>query len=77
MTNEEMVALRNMLREDIREIVREELSPVNARLDKLEETVAEVKEDTEVTRFAVNSLIEWADSVSVVVKVPYPIERID
>ena len=74
MTKEEMQALREMM--------REELEPINKRLGTLEEAVAEIKEevakikeDTAVTRSAVNALIDWADSVAVVTQVRFPVNR--
>lgn len=65
------------LLEAIRQIVKEETAPINARLDKLEtkvdrlqEDMDELKEYSEITRDGVNTLISWADDVACVVKIP-------
>lgn len=49
---------------------------INKRLSNLEEEVSEIKEDTEITRTAVNTLIEWADAVSEVeAVVKFPVKK--
>lgn len=65
MTKEEMQMIREML--------REELEPINKRLDGIEDRLAAVEENTTVTREAVNSLIEWAENVAVITQVKFPV----
>lgn len=60
MTNEELEA--------IRAIIRAELAPIKEDLEA-------VKEDTEITRGAVNALVEWADNVAVVTGQRFPVKR--
>lgn len=74
MTKEEMQALREIMREEL-EPINKRLDGMESRLDSLEETIAEIKEDTAVTRTAVNALIEWADSVAVVTHVRFPVRQ--
>lgn len=54
----------------IREIVKEENQPIIARLEKIENDIEELKENTEVTRAATNTLVAWAEKASVEVKIP-------
>lgn len=81
MTKEEMQALREIMREELEPInkrldgMESRLDGMESRLDSLEETIAEIKEDTAVTRTAVNALIEWADSVAVVTHVRFPVRQ--
>ena len=49
------------------------LDSLENRMDSLEQTVEEIKEDTVITRAAVNELGNWAENVGVVTKVPYPL----
>lgn len=49
---------------------------IEAKIDALEITVKEIQEDTKITRSAVNSLIEWAEHVSVITNVKFPIKRV-
>lgn len=48
---------------------------LDLKFNTLEKTVTEIKEDTHVTRCAVNSLIAWADTVSVAIDIPFPIKN--
>lgn len=61
------------------EKILELLQAMDARLDRLETGQAELKaglvqlqEDHEITRAALNHLIEWSDEVSEAVKFPLP-----
>lgn len=49
----------------IRAIMREELEPINKRLEHLEESQEEVRD-------AVNALLEWSDKVSESFQFPLP-----
>ena len=57
----------------ISQLMDEKIAPINQRLDNLEEQVAAIKEDTQVTRVAVNSLVEWVDTAAPVVEIRYPV----
>lgn len=68
MNNEEkMLALLEQLQKGQAE--------TNARLDRIENDIAAIKEYTEVTRSATNSLVQWADTVGVITKVEFPIKK--
>ena len=45
------------------------------RFDKMEAKMDKIQEDTKVTRSAVNALIEWAENVSVITNVKFPIKK--
>lgn len=47
------------------DLIKLELKPINERLDKIETDLAQVKEDTGITRSAVNTILEWADDASI------------
>lgn len=49
----------------IAQLMDEKLKPVNERLDSIDKRLSDVKEDTKITRNAVNDLIEWADDASI------------
>ena len=49
----------------IAQLMDEKLMPVNERLDSIDKRLSDVKEDTKITRNAVNDLIEWADDASI------------
>lgn len=49
----------------IRAIMKEELDPINKRLERLEESQEEVRD-------AVNALLEWSDKVSTSFQFPLP-----
>lgn len=59
------------------EIILKKLEKMDERFEKLENKIDEIKEDTEITRDAVNSLIEWADHVSVITQVKFPVKKSD
>lgn len=42
--------------------IDERLDKVNERLDGIEERLDKVEENTEITRSAVNTLLEWTDT---------------
>lgn len=54
----------------ISQIMDEKLTPINKRLEKIENDIEELKENTEVTRAATNTLVAWAEKASVEVKIP-------
>lgn len=56
----------------MRAMMKEELEPINKRLDAIEEDLDELKEHAEITRDGVNSLLEWAEECGNVIKFPLP-----
>ena len=48
---------------------------MESKMDKMEAKMDKIQEDTKVTRSAVNSLIEWAENVSVITNVKFPIKK--
>ena len=48
---------------------------MESRMDKMEAKMDKIQEDTKVTRSAVNALIEWAENVSVITNVKFPIKK--
>lgn len=53
--------------------VDKQLNQVNERLNQVDERLSAVEENTQITREAVNSLIEWADNVSVITQIKFPV----
>ena len=51
------------------------MDKMEAKMDKIEVTVKEIQEDTKITRSAVNALIEWAENVSAITNVKFPIKK--
>lgn len=51
------------------------LDGIDNRLDAMQEDIEQIKEDTTITRSATNSLIEWADNVSVITQVKFPVKK--
>ena len=54
----------------ISQIMDEKLTPINKRLEKIENDIEELKEESKVTRAATNTLVAWAEKASVEVKIP-------
>ena len=48
------------------------MDKLDARMDRMEAQLAEIKEDTEITRGATNALVEWAEQVGMLVNAPFP-----
>lgn len=48
---------------------------IDNRLDEMQDNIAEIKEDTAITRTATNTLVEWADDVSVITQVKFPVKK--
>ena len=51
------------------------IDKIEAKVNSLEVTVKEIQEDTKITRSAVNALIEWAENVSAITNVSFPIKK--
>ena len=58
MTKEEMIQIREMMKE----VVSEEIEPINERLDNMQDQLYEIKENTEITRDVLNEVVKWIDS---------------
>lgn len=53
-----------MTKEDLQEIralIREELKPIEDKIDALKEDMDVLKEDSDITRNGVNTLLKWAE----------------
>lgn len=69
LTKEDLQAIASLIDSKLDEKFDEKLSPINERLNKIEERLDgieerldTVEENTEITRSAVNTLLEWADT---------------
>lgn len=56
----------------IRAIMKEELDPINKRLDLMDERLEHLEESQEEVRDTVNALLEWSDKVSESFQFPLP-----
>lgn len=45
------------------------------KFEAVYEQLAEIREDTAITRTATNTLVEWADDVSVITQIKYPVKK--
>ncbi len=84
----EMQADIGGMKSDIREMqadiggMKSDIRGLTGRVDRLEmkfdemqESIAQIREDTAITRAAVNVLGEWAENAAVVIGVEYPVRR--
>ena len=62
------------MQEDISEM-KEDIVELKGNVAALQEDVSEIKENAEVTRSATNSLVKWADDVSVITQIKYPVAK--
>ncbi len=63
--------------EDIKllsDLMDEKLKPVNERLDKIEDDIEEIKENTEITRAVTNEIVEWID-YNFRDQYPFPVDK--
>ena len=61
-----------MTNEELLEALNKRFDTIDTRLEKIEADVAQLKEDAEITRSGVNSLLEWAEDVSNAIRFPLP-----
>ena len=54
------------------EAQQEELRMISSKVDAMQEDICRLREDSEVTRAGVNSLLEWAEECGNVIKFPLP-----
>lgn len=73
LTKEDLQMLSKLMEEKLDEKLDEKLKPINGRLNSIEEQLAEIKEDTEVTRSVLNEVIKWID-VNFRDDYPFPVE---
>ena len=50
--------------------IHERMDGIDNRLERMDERLAKLENDSQVTRNAANTLLEWAEDASVTVKVP-------
>ena len=49
----------------VQKMINERLSDMERRLESLEQEFANLQEESEVTRFGVNLLLDWAEDASI------------
>ena len=54
------------------EAQQEELRKISSKVDAMQEDICKLREDSEITRAGVNSLLEWAEECGNVIKFPLP-----
>ncbi len=57
--------LENKYMQEIEKMINKRLSDMERRLENLEQEFANLQEDSEVTRFGVNLLLDWAEDASI------------
>ena len=70
----------NLTKEDlqaIKIIIKEEIEPINKRLDKIENDIEEIKEHAEITRETTNDIVEWIDTYWRDNDRPFPVDNKD
>lgn len=64
-----------MTEREMLQAIMEKLDAVDKRLTLIEESVADIKEDTMITCSAVNNLTEWAGQVVAFTQVHVPVRK--
>lgn len=67
-----------MTKEDLQQLsdlIDKKLEPINNRLDKIEDDIAAIKEDTKITRAATNELVKWVEVNADEKSNPFPVDR--
>mgnify|MGYP007009157176 CR=1 FL=1 len=54
----------------IRQIVQEENEPIKKEIATMDGKIDRLREDSEITRSGVNTLLDWAEKVQVQVSIP-------
>lgn len=67
LTSEDLKLLSDML--------DKKLEPINERLDEMEDSIEEIKENSEITRTALNEVIQWID-VYFRDEYPFPVDKV-
>ena len=68
LTPEDLQAIEQIFDKKMDEKLEKALAPIHEKLDALEE-------HAEITRSATNTLVEWADNVSVVTQIKFPVAK--
>ena len=58
----------------IADLMDTKLKPINDRLDKIEDDIEEIKENTEITRAVTNEIVDWID-YNFRDEYPFPVEK--
>ena len=74
LTNEDLQAIAGLIADSEGRMMAR-MDKMEGRLDKIEERLSAVEENTEITRGAVNALVEWAEQVAVITKAPFPVQH--
>lgn len=53
----------------------EVLQAILARLDKINERLDGIEEDTKITRAAVNSILEWVERAAEPIQIEFPVQK--
>ena len=64
-----------MIEQEMLQAIMEKLDAIDKRLTLIEESIADIKKDTTITRSAVNSLTEWAGQVAAFTQVHIPVRK--
>ena len=70
--DEKILSILTQIQTDV-STLKDEVSSLKDDVSSLKEDMTTVKESCEITRTAVNSLIEWTECASVVLGIPYPV----
>lgn len=74
MTKEDLEQIKALMREEIKPI-NERLDKMDSRLDKIEERLEVIEENTEITRTATNELVKWVEVNADEKSNPFPVDR--
>ena len=55
--------------------IENDIKEMKSDIAQTKEDISDIKKDVEITREATNSLIEWADNVSVITQIKAPVEK--
>lgn len=78
MTNEELQAIRAIIKEELDPIkkeistIGEDLEETREEISGIKEEISIIKEDLEEVRTGVNTLLDWAERTSHVLEFPLP-----
>ncbi len=70
--DEKILSILTQIQTDV-STLKDDVSSLKDDVSSLKEDMTTVKESCEITRTAVNSLIEWTECASVVLGIPYPV----
>ena len=60
---------------EFQKLVLDQFQKINEHFQKIDDQLAEIKEDTEITRESVNSLIEWSEAVGERIDIRFPMKN--